>query len=193
MPRAVLTPELQALIVDAPPPDIQPIIARGDPTKLRMAMETHALIELPFDKLFAAVEAAAGQAPAQQAPAATVRPATASAARPAATAAPKPAAAPAPEPAPATRRRGAQPKPTAPQEPAYPKGTVIIPCDSCGAKMADTDEVCWKCGAKYEIDPPEPKPAPTPPPARGVKAAPAAPPSDADETGAPGDDQDLPW
>lgn len=73
--------------------------------------------------------------------------------------------------------------------PQYPKGTVLIPCDSCGAQMADTDDTCWKCGAKYELDdaqPQKPPPAPARPSTitRGgpVKAAPVADPDD-----------DMPW
>lgn len=164
MPRAVLTPEIRALIVDAPPPDIQPIIGKGNVAALRTTMETHALIELPFDKLFAAAEAQ-GQAPVEQAP----RPAPAQRqARPQ-------EAAPEQAPTPAPRRRAA-PRKAEPVMPEYPAGTVLIPCDSCGAKMADTDDACWKCGAKYELDG-APKPAPAPPP---VKVAPA-------------DDDDLPW
>lgn len=183
MPRAVLTPEIQALIVDAPPPDIQPIISKGNVASLRTAMETHALIDLPFDRLFAAAEGSAEQVAPKQEPRTAVGQV---AQRPPRTGRRE---APEPEPAPAvaTRRRAAPPKPAEPVMPNYPAGTVMLPCDSCGAKMADTDTTCWKCGAKYEV---EAEAAPTvakaKPAPRGapVKAAPAA---------VADPDDDMPW
>ena len=197
MPRAVLTPEIQALIMETDAPDIQPMIAKGNVGSLRMAMETHALVDLPFDKLFAAADGSAEQvAPKQesrtevgrvvQRPPATGRRGT-----------PEPE--PAPEPVVTQRRRAAPPKPAEPTMPEYPKGTVIIPCDSCGAKMADTDDTCWKCGAKYEMDEPAPtvakaKPAPRggPVKAGGLGALPASQHvPDPDPTN--GADDDMPW
>lgn len=55
--------------------------------------------------------------------------------------------------------------------PDYPKGTVFVPCDTatCGAQMADTDEVCWKCGAEYALG--DEAPPPPPPPKARTRAA----------------------
>lgn len=119
MPKVVLAPEIRELIFDSPAPDIGAIVGRGNVASLRAVMESHALIDLPFDRLFAAAEAQ------EQAP----------------------------SPAPAARRAKAPAK-AEPKEPTYPPGTVIMPCDACGAEMAETDDTCWKCGAKYELDAP---------------------------------------
>lgn len=151
MPKLELSPEVRDLIFDAPSPDLRSTIERGNIASLRSVMEARALIDLPFDSIFAAAEKLVGVKP-DQAPA--PRAAAPSQARPATSKAPAPPLAPAPaeEPAKAAPRRAA--KPAGPVAPVYPPGTVILPCDACKADMAETDDTCWKCGAKYEIDAP---------------------------------------
>lgn len=166
LPKLEMTPEVRALIVDSPPADIGKLIARGDALALRAVMETAAKIELPFDRIFgegsqvAARPARAVQVPREEAEE------------------PK-----APAPAPA-RRRATTPV-REPVAPKYPPGTVLIPCDSCGAQMADTDAQCWKCGATYELVEAKPMVAETAP--KGKPAAKVEPPPDSE------DDDGLPW
>lgn len=195
LPKVPLTPEIRAFIVDAQPPDIQPLIGLGDAVALRAVMETAAKIDLPFDSLFApsAGPADRAQVPARQAPRRESPPITEAAEYAEVAADSKVAAGP-------RRRRQTRPaEPTEPQMPDYPAGTVFIPCDSrgCGAKMADTDDTCWKCGAKYELDEPKPpvkaqsraKPLQVEPPADSVDAA-----SRSLDGHDPVDDEDeIPW
>jgi len=63
----------------------------------------------------------------------------------------------APKAEPARARRGTPPK-AEKRKPDYPKGTVLIPCDKCGEDMADYEDTCWNCGAKYELDEDVPPP-----------------------------------
>ena len=146
MPKLQLSPEVRELIYDAPLPDIASMIERGNIASLRSVMEKHALIDLPFDKLFEAAENTMGQTAPEQEPAPS---------------APKPAA-----------RRSPKSEPS---QPDYPAGTVTLPCDACGATMAESDVTCWKCGAKYEVDPPAESPAKPPeapmPPAKPTAAS----------------------
>lgn len=125
LPKQELTPEVRALIVDTPPPDTSGVIRRGDALALRAVMESAALIDLPFDKLFAHAE----QSPA-----------------------PKSTPKSTPPKSTPPKRRPRKTRPAEPTQPDYPEGTVLLPCDACGAQMADTDEKCWKCGATYELD-----------------------------------------
>lgn len=68
--------------------------------------------------------------------------------------------------------------------PDYPAGTILIPCDACGAKMADTDEECWKCGARYDLEPLPPKKGPDPKSRAHL---------DGEADGPVGAEDDLPW
>lgn len=203
MPKIAMTPEVHDLIVDSAAPNIASLIERGNVAALRAVMEAHALIDLPFDRIFAAAEGGTAQAPAarrspapgrigvdeaarfrEQAEGPVPTPVRNGAARPGSRPAdpdePRTVNAPREEPARPARTRAAA-KPAGPKMPDYPKGTVLIPCDSCGAQMADTDEECWKCGAKYEI---EGEVAPPPAPVKSTaKPAPVS--------GDPGDD--VPW
>lgn len=174
LPKVSLSPEVRALIVEATPPDIKALIDRGDAIALRAVMETAAKIDLPFDDLFAgsAGPVARATAPVRAALAANRR-----AARPTEgdyddappTASPETARQEAARvtdrhAGDAPRRRRAT-RPSGPQMPDYPPGTVLVTCDSrdCGVPMADTDDTCWKCGAKYDL---EPDPEPARPPAK---------------------------
>ena len=179
LPKAELTPEIREAITETAPPDISEHIARGNIAGLRTAMEQAALIDIPWDVIFGAAEREenGGEESAPRAPA---RPQ----ARPAQPAAPQ---APPEQQTSASgqaRRRApaASPKPTRPD---YPPGTVILACDNCGADMADTDPVCWNCGAKYEIDG-----APTPPPAPLARPKPAAAPPPESDDAWPGEGDD---
>ena len=174
MPRIAITPEARALILDADPPDISGTIARGNIASLRSVMETVAKIDMPFDSFFAAAEKQEG-APAKQAsrPAAATSPST-----------PKAAPTPAIAPSAPVARRAAAVAPPKKQPPQYPSGTRILPCDACKADMAETDAVCWSCGARYEIDE---APAPA---ASAAPAAPAAPVAD-DAEAWPGEDDGV--
>jgi len=185
MPRLELSPEIRDLIFDAPAPDLTSIVGRGNVASLRAVMEAHALIDLPFDRLFAAAEQQ------EQAPAPRAHD-TGHQTRPAGPKPPARASAPAhdedahgaphvpanemtrrpPPDAPAPARRQAKPPaPAGPVEPVRAPGTVTIPCDACNAPMAEDEDTCWKCGAKYELDAPPPaaKPAPKPPAKKGDK------------------------
>lgn len=144
--RNKLTDEIEELI-KSDPPDLAQLIERGNIAQLRTSMETHALIKLPWDDIFGPAEQQSGSAP-----------------RPRIEDEPKAA------PAPARRTRGAAAK-EEPKQPVYPPGTVTLPCDACGATMAEHEDTCWKCGAKYELDD-EPKP-PTKPMPQEAKAKPA--------------------
>lgn len=172
MPRIVIGPEARALILDADPPDISSTVARGNIASLRSVMESVALIDMPFEEFFAAAEAAeAGGAdrapvPARQAS----RPAA-----PTAPSVPKEAARPA-APAPVARRAAAAAPPRK-QPPQYPPGTRMLPCDACKADMAETDTVCWSCGARYEVD-------------EGAQPTPTA---SAKPTASASADADMPW
>lgn len=174
LPDLAMSPEVQAAIVDAPPPDVRGIVTKGNIASLRSVMEARALIELPFDRIFGAAEALEkgaqqeGQAEAQQ-----EGPSRPPVARPA----PRPAPPrPSPPPAqkvaanasygtvgtssgaaPAPGRRVAKQAAAEPQEPTYPPGTVTLPCDNCGAVMAETEDTCWRCGTRYEMEAPAPQ------------------------------------
>lgn len=165
MPKLQLTPEIRELIFDAAPPDLSGIIGRGNVASLRSTMEAHALIELPFDKLFAAAEEAEGvPAPQEGAPNRASARSTGSKPKPAA---PPPADEEEAPKAPPARRQAKPKEPEGPVEPVRPAGTVTLPCDACGATMGETEDTCWKCGAKYELDDAPPAPA------KATKAAPA--------------------
>ena len=154
MPRLELTPEIRDLI-NGPLPDLGEHIGRGNVAALRASMESHALVQLPWDRFFAAAEAEEGvstpkaTSPAPKAESAPEGPSSAS------------------NEASPVRRRGAAAK-TGPVEPSWPEGTKLLPCDACGANMAETDSTCWKCSAKYEVDEPAPAKAA---PAKSGKAA----------------------
>jgi len=149
MPKLALTPEVRDLIYDAPLPEIGELIARGNVAALRSVMEQHALISLPFDSLFAAAEAATGQVLSQQEPR-VAQPRQV----PRVEQSQRRDVSPQEEPRAASSASMGQRKPakSQPAQPTFPPGTVMLPCDACGAPMAETDEVCWKCGARYEID-----------------------------------------
>lgn len=132
--RNKLNEEIEELI-KSDPPDLSQLIERGNVAQLRASMESHALIALPWDEIFGPAEQQSGVAP---------RPRVEDEPKPAATA--------------ARRTRGAAAK-EEPKQPVYPPGTVTLPCDACGAIMAEDEDTCWKCGAKYELDE-EPKPKP---------------------------------
>jgi hypothetical protein len=162
MPKLAITPEIRDAIFDAPPPDLGPLVSRGNVASLRSVMEAKALIDLPFDRLFsAAEELEQAPSPAEPSPAAKTSVSKA-----------VPAALKADAPAPA--RRKAPPVKAEPTQPVYPAGTVTLPCDKCGATMAETDDTCWKCGQTYEMDAPEPAKAAVP--IAKEKAAPAGKP-----------------
>lgn len=149
----MLTEEIRALIIDSPAPDLGPTIARGNAGGLRAVMERHALIDLPFDKIFGPAEKIEGVRKRDEdepSEAEADEPAPAPRQRAAAKAPPAP---PAKAEAPAPRRR-APAAPTGPVEPPRPAGAPVLPCDKCGARMLETEVTCWKCGAKYEIDEP---------------------------------------
>lgn len=165
MPKLELSPEIRQQIVEAPLPDISEHIARGNAESLRTTMEAAALIELPWDVIFGGTDQR--EAP-ERAPARPVQVATAL--HPAQRAREEQTPAPAP-----ARRRAAEPGGKV--APEYPPGTVLLPCDRCGAKMADTDSVCWNCGAEYQLDDAAP-PAPPPPAAPLARPKPAAPPQE---------------
>jgi hypothetical protein len=131
MPRLAYTDEIRALIEESPAPDISNLIGRGDIATLRASMEEHALIKLPFDRIFAAAEAEGGGQRSAAAPKAP----------PSAPRAPEVHTEPA-KAEPARARRGSAAK-AEPKKPDYPPGTVIIPCDRCGAEMADYDDTSW--------------------------------------------------
>lgn len=183
LPKVEMTPAVRAAIYDADKPDISEHIARGNIASLRSAMEAAALLELPWDAIFGPAEALEdgdeepwAPKPAEKASAkAPGRPVQGGTA-PQASHAPKEEQKPAQAPA---RRRAASPTPATPKMPDYPPGTVLLPCEKCGAKMADTDTVCWKCGAKYELD--DEPPAPAAPLARPKPAAVAE------------EDSSMPW
>lgn len=129
MPKLALTPEIEELITSNPP-DVSQLIERGNIGALRASMEAHAKIQLPWDRLFAAAEAESGLSrPMVNVPERVESKQS---------------------PAPAQTRRAQ--KPAEKTQPDYPPGTVLIPCDACNADMAETDDTCWKCGAKYELD-----------------------------------------
>lgn len=173
MPKLEMTPAVREAIFDAPLPDISEHIARGNVASLRTAMEAAALIELPWDAIFgpAEREEMGEDDEPSKAPARPVQGGTRAQGPQASSATPEPAQAP-------TRRRAAAPAPATPQMPDYPPGTVLLPCEKCDAKMADTDAVCWKCGAKYELDA-----EPPPPPAPLARPKPPA----------PADEGEMPW
>lgn len=190
MPKLAITPEIRDAIFDAPPPDLGPIVSRGNVASLRSVMEAKTLIELPFDRLFSAAEALE-QAPSPAEPSPATKTSVSKAV---------PAALKADAPAPAPARRKAPPVKAEPVQPVYPAGTVTLPCDKCGATMAETDDTCWKCGQTYEMDAPEPakaavpiakeKAAPAGKQAPAAKAVPAALDDSADGVDADGDG---PW
>jgi hypothetical protein len=161
MPRLAYTDEIRALIEESPAPDISNLIGRGDIATLRASMEEHALIKLPFDRIFAAAEAEGGGQRSAAAPKAP----------PSAPRAPEVHTEPA-KAEPARARRGSAAK-AEPKKPDYPPGTVIIPCDRCGAEMADYDDTCWKCGAKYELDDADVAPPTKTPAKASTKQAPS--------------------
>jgi hypothetical protein len=97
-------------------------------------MESHALIKLPWDEIFGPAEQQSGGS----APRPRVEEVKA-------------------EPTQATTRRARSAAKEEPTQPVYPPGTPTLPCDACGATMAEHEDTCWKCGAKYELDD-EPKP-----------------------------------
>jgi hypothetical protein len=148
--RHKLTDEIDELITgDAP--DLSQIIERGNLAALRTSMEAHALIDLPWDEIFGPAErAAGGNAPRARSEEPAMR---------AKESAPETAKEP-----PARRTRAAAKE--EPKQPVYPPGTETLPCDKCGAIMADYEDTCWKCGAKYELDD---EPEETPPPKAASK------------------------
>lgn len=229
LPKHEMTQEVQDAL-EAAPPDVASLIARGNVAALRATMERHCVCEgIPWDEIFgpaerllegmqgqseAAPRAPAPRVAARPAPAPTpepepapVRPAPRTAVRTAAAPLPatrtiaapaqrapgtrlpapargapaptRPTAAPAtpgrvpvrppPASAPAapqaSRRRLAEPAPEAARAPVYPEGTQIVPCEKCGVDMADTDEQCWNCGARYAVDAPQGEAAPAGEPA----------------------------
>lgn len=175
-PKIAMTPEIRDLIVDGPPPDLDAYISRGNADMLRATMESAALIALPFDEFFAESGARPSLDSKREEPA--KRPAKA-----------EPAKA---EPAKARTRDEAPRRRVAKRAPVYPPGTSMLPCEKCGEQMAESDEVCWNCGAKYEI---EPEPAPPPPPKRVAKREESAKrpsksePAKGDDWG----DDEVPW
>jgi hypothetical protein len=94
-------------------------------------MEAHAQIDMPWDEIFGPAEGLSGVAPKQESD------------------------------APAQRRTRQAPAAAKPTKPEYPLGTVTLPCDKCGVEMADHEDTCWNCGAKYVLDADE-KPAAKP-------------------------------
>lgn len=142
MPKLELTAQVRDLIFEGERPDIRETIAKGNAEALLSVMEKTALIELPFQQLFAKAMGEADTGPQVQVPAQIGN-------------------------APPARRRARalEPRDDEKQPPEYPPGTVLLPCDSCGKQMADTDPVCWNCGAEYDIGPaaaaPEPRPTAT--------------------------------
>lgn len=146
--RNKLTEEIEELI-KSDPPDLTPIIERGNIAQLRSSMESHALIKLPWDDIFGPAENQIGGG--ERRPSAKD-------------------VEPMPEVKTARRTRPA-PEKAEPKQPEYPPGTVIIPCDACKAPMADYEDTCWKCGAKYELDD---EPETKAPPKAEAKAAPKA-------------------
>ena len=118
MPKLEMSKEIRSLIFDTPAPDITDTIAKGNAEALMSVMQRVACIDLPLEQLFAPVMGERGYRGSVQVPAG-VGDTT-------------------PAPAPGGRRRA-----TAPQPPNFPPGTVLIPCDACGAKMPDTADTCW--------------------------------------------------
>ena len=122
LPKVALSEAIRELIVDLPPPDISDVIERGNVASLRASMEAHAQIDMPWDEIFGPAEGSSGVAPKQESE------------------------------APAQRRTRQAPAAAKPAKPEYPPGTVTLPCDKCGAEMADHEDTCWNCGAKYVLD-----------------------------------------
>lgn len=57
MEKFEITEVLRKLIVETDPPDLEPIIRPGNVRKLRADLEAHALVELPWDDIFAPSDA----------------------------------------------------------------------------------------------------------------------------------------
>lgn len=174
MPSLKLRPEIKTLIVDEDPPDIDRIKAPGKVRYLREQMERYAMIELPFDEIFAeaeerqkdekdeddtsfdygnnvAADAAEAIAEGEKAFAATTSVAVPAQVAPAAAAAPPLAAsAPAPTPAPAPAPAAAPAAAPAPAAPAAaPTRRKLAPT------FVATFTPCDDCGAVMRDDEPE--------------------------------------
>jgi hypothetical protein len=155
MPRLELTEEIRSLIVDEDPPNVDRLVAPGNVTSLRAALERYALIDLPWDTIFAASEklaAESGSGDTSFDPDDIERQAIEAEARKTKvqvpttpTATTKPAATPTLTPA---ANGGRRKKVEAEPEPKVD----TIPCDDCGHPMLPTESTCPKCGAKYEVD-----------------------------------------
>lgn len=127
MPKLQLTQDVRELIFDTPAPDITETIAKGNAEALLAVMQKTARVQLPLEQLFAPALGETRPAMQVQVPAQVNAPS-------------------------ARRARAVEPRADEKQPPAYPPGTVLLPCDACGKQMADTDPVCWNCGAEYEVE-----------------------------------------
>lgn len=144
-PRARLTDEVRALIVDSPAPSLAAWTTPGDVDRLRLSMEAAAKIDLPFDRLFGGGKrAVSAQVPRERA--AQKAPVKARVLDEVAESPPKPAG----------RRRAQAP--------------TMIPCEACGKPMDERATKCPHCGEEYAFDDdPAPKPAAAAP-AKAAKA-----------------------
>lgn len=162
MPRIKVTAAIRALF-DEDPPTVDHIVTPGNVATLRAELEAKSLVDLPWDDIFGAAEAAA----------------EADAPKPASTkpkgkrkgkgkGKPKPPPPPEPdddaddegdeaddEAPPPKQKRKQKPKPEPkpkPKRKQKPKAKPQIACDECGKMMDEDATVCPHCGAEYELE-----------------------------------------
>lgn len=164
-----LTPQIEAIFAQDPP-DISEMLRPGDPRRLRASMEEHALIEIPWDQIFAPSMAVIDELDADPSEPWTDELAAAR-----------------------EEKRQAASAAAPKTEPAAPPAEEVL-CDHCEKVMLTTQDTCPHCGSKYDLatgmlvsGPPEPpKEEPKPAPRRRSAAAPVGtPPSPPPEQPAP--------
>jgi hypothetical protein len=142
--RVKMRPEIERLIVDEDPPDLTGALRPFNQATMRAFLEEYAVVDLPWDEIFKVPQLIpAGDS--EEFPPTEDKPKST-----------------------ANKTRA----PARTEEPELPpKGSVTIPCDKCKFPMLETESVCRKCGAKYEMedddsDSASAEPESTPPPAK---------------------------
>ena len=176
--------ELLQLITETDVPDLSRFTDPPNYRTLRAQLEQYCQFELDWNSIFAPIESKLDDS-GFYASAAKPKATTASKPKPAAKPEPKQETKPAEAPVTTTRRKLSKPEPE-PEPESEQTAANMIPCDECQEPMAEDQELCGKCGAKYEVAPKLAKPKP----AATTKKKPAA--RRSVEDGAPGEN-DVPF
>lgn len=144
-----LSDEIKALIVEAPPPDLQQHFRKGNVKSLRLDMEKAALVDLPWDEIFADAERKEEAEGPDQVSQDEVAPPPAKRIQSVSS---KAAPVEDPDQFPASYNIVTPPPKVVPKAAPVEQEALIFGCDHCDADLKASDRECPKCHSTFADD-----------------------------------------